>query len=141
MRSIGRQHRHLPRPYVTVLLYQAGCRYINSAKHTWPCLFCSGCMAFRRNPPRKGLPWQDHGHVMAWPWPSHGQAMAWPSWTRAPYGEEQIFRKCTLEQKRRGTPLKRCATSVRSFSRRYRAEISAMCQKTKDSVFANSGKY
>ena len=30
---------------------------------------------------------------------------------------------------------KRCATSVRSFWRRYRAEISAMCQKTKVSVF------
>ena len=30
---------------------------------------------------------------------------------------------------------KRCATSVRSFWRRYRAEISDMCQKTKDSVF------
>ena len=29
---------------------------------------------------------------------------------------------------------KRCATSVRSFWRRYRAEISAMCQKTKVSV-------
>ena len=27
--------------------------------------------------------------------------------------------------------IKRCATSVRSFWRRYRAEISAMCQKTK----------
>ena len=27
--------------------------------------------------------------------------------------------------------LKRCATSVRSFWRRYRAEISTMCQKTK----------
>ena len=31
--------------------------------------------------------------------------------------------------------IKRCATSVRSFWRRYRAEISAMCQKTKVSVF------
>ena len=30
---------------------------------------------------------------------------------------------------------KRCAASVRSFWRRYRAEISAMCQKTKVSVF------
>ena len=30
---------------------------------------------------------------------------------------------------------KRCATSIRSFWRRYRAEISAMCQKTKVSVF------
>ncbi len=30
---------------------------------------------------------------------------------------------------------KRCATSVRSFWRRYRAEISAVCQKTKVSVF------
>ena len=30
---------------------------------------------------------------------------------------------------------KRCGTSVRSFSRLNRAEISAMCQKTKDSVF------
>ena len=29
---------------------------------------------------------------------------------------------------------KRCAASVRSFWRRYRAEISAMCQKTKVSV-------
>ena len=31
--------------------------------------------------------------------------------------------------------IKRCATSVRSFWRRYRAEISAMCQKMKVSVF------
>ena len=30
---------------------------------------------------------------------------------------------------------KRCATSVRSFWRWYRAEISDMCQKTKDFVF------
>ena len=30
---------------------------------------------------------------------------------------------------------KRCATSARSFWRRYCAEISAMCQKTKVSVF------
>ena len=29
---------------------------------------------------------------------------------------------------------KRCGTSVRSFSTKFRAEISAMCQKTKDSV-------
>ena len=29
----------------------------------------------------------------------------------------------------------RCGTPVRSFWRRFRAEISAMCQKTKDSVF------
>ena len=34
--------------------------------------------------------------------------------------------------------LKRCATSVRSFWRRYRAEISVMCQKTKVSVFAKN---
>ena len=33
---------------------------------------------------------------------------------------------------------KRCATSVRSFWRRYRAEISAMSQKTKDSIFQAS---
>ena len=32
--------------------------------------------------------------------------------------------------------IKRCATSVRSFWRRYRAEISAMCQKTKVSVLS-----
>ena len=32
---------------------------------------------------------------------------------------------------------KRCAASVRSFWRRYRAEISAMCQKTKVSVLRN----
>ena len=30
---------------------------------------------------------------------------------------------------------KRCGTSVRSFSTKFRAEISAMCQKTKVSVF------
>ena len=36
---------------------------------------------------------------------------------------------------------KRCATSVRSFWWRYRAEISVMCQKTKVSVLRKISKF
>ena len=46
-------------------------------------------------------------------------------WKKSP---NCVFCVCFLKQKS-------CATSVRSFWRRYRAEISAMCQKTKVSVF------
>ena len=63
-----------------------------------------------------------------------------PIWTPGPsLLGKHIFRKRTLkiiklcylyDVKNR----ERCATSVRSFWRRYRAEISAMCQKTKVSI-------
>ena len=93
----------------------------------------------------------------------HSPYGPWPIWARAhmgqgPYGPGPIWapgpwapgpsllgkhltKKRTLEKRVQIVFLcviwkqKRCATSVRSFWRRYRAEISAMCQKTKVFVF------
>ena len=67
-----------------------------------------------------------------------------PIWARAPGPSllgEHLTKKRTLEKRVQIVFLvffwkqKRCATSVRSFSTNFRAEISAMCQKTKVSVF------
>ena len=73
-----------------------------------------------------------------------------PIWATGPWAPgpsllgEHLTKKRTLEKRVHivfffvvvwKQNVKRCATSVRSFWRRYRAEISAMCQKTKVSVF------
>ena len=60
---------------------------------------------------------------------------ALPCWanTSPENAPKKIFKLCICLMILR--TLKRCATSVRSFWRRYSAEISAMCQKTKVSVF------
>ena len=70
-----------------------------------------------------------------------------PIWAPGPWAPgpsllgEHLTKKRTLEKRVQIVffvvfwKQKRCATSVRSFWRRYRAEISAMCQKTKSYAF------
>ena len=75
------------------------------------------------------------------------------SWAPGPWAPgpsllgEHLTKKRTLEKRSQIVFLfifgkqKRCAASVRSFWRRYRAEISVMCQKTKVSVLGEMSKF
>ena len=76
-----------------------------------------------------------------------------PIWAPGPWAPgpsllgEHLTKKRTLEKRVQIVffdyfwKQKRCATSVRSFWRRYRAEIFAMCQKTKVSVFDKKNEF